>query len=173
MFRFLAIALFVSLAATAQTSAPADVPASLKPPATERLLLQTHAIGVQIYTCSAAPDGKFSWTLKGPRADLRDSTGKMIITHSAGPKWQHNDGSFVTGKVTAKENSPDANSIPWLLLAANSAQSDVGALGNVSFIQRIRTDGGQPPATGCDAGHKGDETQSNYSADYIFYAPKH
>ncbi len=157
--------------AIAQNSTTSDIPASLKPAASERMVLQAHATGVQIYACAAGADGSFGWTLKGPRAELRDASGKMIITHSAGPKWQHNDGSSVTGKVRAKENSPDAGSIPWLLLEADNSQSSPGALNYVNFIQRVHTDGGQPPASGCDAAHKGDETQSNYSADYFFYAP--
>jgi hypothetical protein len=164
--------LFLAASALAQGSSPTDVPATLKPPVPVRLLFQARANGHQIYTCAAAADGNFAWTLKAPQADLRDANGKMIITHSAGPKWQHNDGSSVTGKVRAKENAPDTGSIPWLLLEADNSQSGAGVLSNVSYIQRIHTEGGQPPATGCDASHKGDETQITYSADYVFYVPK-
>ena len=34
------------------------------------------------------------------------------------------------------------------------------------------TKGGKAPATGCDAGHAGQEVRVPYSADYLFYAPK-
>jgi hypothetical protein len=170
--RFL-LPLILSAAALAQSSVPADVPATLKPPVPARVLLQAHANGHQIYSCVAAADGNFAWTLKAPQADLRDANGKMVITHSAGPKWQHNDGSSVTGKVRAKENAPDTGSIPWLLLEADNSQSGAGVLSNVSYIQRIHTEGGQPPATGCDASHKGDETKVIYAADYVFFAASH
>ena len=169
--RFLPLVLLTS-AAVAQTPAPTDIPAALQPPVPVRMLLQAHANGHQIYTCTAGADGNFAWTLKAPRAELRDANGRMIITHSAGPKWQHNDGSSITGKLRAKENAPDVGSIPWLLLEADNSQSGRGVLSNVSYIQRVRTEGGQPPATGCDASHKGDETQVTYAADYLFYVPK-
>ncbi len=170
---FLRIALFASLSSCAvlAQSASTDIPASLKPPATEHVILQAHATGVQIYTCNADAAGRYAWTLKGPQADLRDADGHMIISHSAGPKWQHKDGSMVTGKMVAKENAPTANSVPWLLLAADNSHSAEGVLSKVTFVQRVHTDGGQPPATGCDAAHKGDETKADYTADYVFYAP--
>jgi hypothetical protein len=168
----LSIALFASFAAMPQQT-PADVPDSLKPPATEHMILQAHATGAQVYTCTASADGKFAWTLKGPDAELRDASGKVIIEHSAGPTWQHNDGSKITGKVVAKQNSPDAGSVPWLLLAADNSRSGEGVLSKVTSIQRIHTEGGQPPATGCDESSKGAEKRSNYSADYVFYAPAH
>ena len=162
--------LILSSFALAQST---DVPPSLKPPGAERVVVQTHAIGVQIYTCSVGADGKFAWTLKGPQAELRDDNGRMIISHSAGPKWQHNDGSTVTGKMVAKENAPAANSVPWLLLAADNSRSTPGMLTDVNYVQRIHTDGGQPPADGCDEAHKGSETKSKYTADYVFFAPAH
>lgn len=161
-------AVFAALSAHAQE--PVDVPAALHPPAGQKLILQTHGNGVQIYTCTAAADGKYAWTLKGPQAELRDARGSMVIQHSAGPTWQDRDGSMVTGKVLAKENAPEANAVPWLLLQADHSRSNAGVLSKVTYIQRIHTDGGQPPATACDEAHKGDESRSDYSADYLFYA---
>ncbi len=171
-FRTTLVTSLLSLAGFAQ-SAPTDVPASLKPPAGQQMVLQAHAMGVQIYTCNADASGKFAWTLKAPQAELRDADGHMIITHSAGPKWQHKDGSLITGSVVKKENAPDGTSIPWLLVAADNSHSAEGVLSKVEFVQRIHTEGGQPPASGCDASSKGDEVKSKYSADYVFYAPSH
>jgi hypothetical protein len=167
-----ALALLLAPCAIAQSAPPSDIPQSLQPPAGQTMILQAHAIGKQIYTCSADA-GKFSWTLKGPDAELRDPDGHVIISHSAGPKWQHRDGSFVTGKVVAKQDAPQAGAVQWLLLSADNSRSAAGVLSHVTFVQRIHTDGGQPPATGCDEAHKGDETKSNYTADYLFYAPTH
>ena len=40
---------------------------------------------------------------------------------------------------------------------------------NVSSIQRLSTKRGKPPASGCDASHKGEESRSHYAAVYYFY----
>ncbi len=149
---------------------PPDVPGSIQAPAGEEVVLLAHATGSQIYTCQPAADGKFSWTLKAPDAELHDRKDKAIGQHSAGPTWKLKDGSEVTGKATAKVDALDPGSIPWLLVKVVS-HAGSGLLTNVTTIQRVRTHGGQPPAEGCDAAHKGNETKSSYAADYYFYAP--
>jgi len=147
-----------------------DVPDSIQAPAGEEVVLYTHATGSQIYTCQAAADGKFSWTLKAPEADLHDRKDKVIGQHSAGPTWKLKDGSAVAGKAAAKVDSLDPDSIPWLLVKVVS-HAGKGTLDAVTTIQRVRTHGGQPPAEGCDASHRDAEAKVSYSADYYFYAP--
>jgi Protein of unknown function (DUF3455) len=147
-----------------------DVPDAIQVPAGQEVVLYAHATGSQIYTCQAAADGKFSWTLKAPDAELHDRKDKVIGSHSAGPSWKLKDGSEVTGKAAAKVDALDPGSIPWLLVNVVS-HSGKGLLGDVTTIQRVHTHGGQPPAEGCDAAHKDAETKSSYSADYYFYAP--
>jgi len=149
---------------------PPDVPDSIQAPAGEEVVLSVHASGSQIYTCQAGADSKFSWTLKAPEAELRDRKDKVIGQHSAGPTWTLKDGSAVTGKAVARVESPDPDSIPWLLVTVVS-HSGKGLLTNVTTIQRIHTQGGQPPASGCDESHRDAETKSSYTADYFFYAP--
>jgi hypothetical protein len=160
----------LSSLANAQTSSPPQVPDAIKAPAGEKVVLQAHASGFQIYTCQAGTDGKLSWTLKAPEAELRDAQGRTIGRHFAGPAWQLNDGSQVTGKLVARVDSPDADAIPWLLLSA-SAHAGNGALSRVTTIQRIHTQGGKAPLAGCDAAHRDAETKIIYAADYYFYAP--
>jgi hypothetical protein len=155
---------------TPQKESPPDVPDAIQTPAGEEIVLYAHATGSQIYTCQAAADGKFSWTLKAPEAELRDRNDKVIGQHSAGPTWKLKDGSEVTGKAAAKVDSPDLDSIPWLLVKVVS-HAGKGSLTNVTTIQRVHTHGGQPPAEGCDAAHGGAENKSSYTADYYFYAP--
>ncbi|MGA8273418.1 MAG: DUF3455 domain-containing protein [Candidatus Sulfotelmatobacter sp.] len=158
-------------AQSASESEPApDVPDAIQAPSGLQVAVYTHASGTQIYTCQAAADGKYSWTLKGPDAELHDRKDKVIGTHFAGPTWKLKDGSEVTGKAVAHVNSLDADSIPWLLVNVVSHTGN-GLLSNVTTIQRVHTHGGQPPAEGCDAGHRDAETKSNYTADYYFYAP--
>jgi hypothetical protein len=150
-------------------SAP-DVPDSIQVPAGEEVVLFVHASGSQIYTCKAAAGDRFSWTLKGPEAELRDRNDKAIGEHSAGPTWKLKDGSEVTGKAAAQVDSLDADSIPWLLVKVAS-NSGKGALAKVTSIQRVHTKGGKPPSEGCDAAHHDAESKSSYTADYYFFAP--
>jgi hypothetical protein len=75
------------------------------------------------------------------------------------------------GKAAANAPSPDADSIPWLLVKVVSHEG-TGLLTPVSSIQRINTKGGKAPASGCDVGHAGQEVRVPYSAEYLFFAPK-
>jgi hypothetical protein len=163
-------ALLGPLLAQAQKEPPPDVPDAIQAPAGEEVVLFAHASGSQIYTCQAAAAGRFSWTLKAPEAELRDRNDKVIGQHSAGPTWKVKDGSEVTGKLAAQVDSLDADSIPWLLVKAES-HSGKGLLTGVTTIQRVHTHGGKPPAEGCDESHRDAESKSSYTADYYFFAP--
>lgn len=147
-----------------------QVPPQLQPPTNEHLLLQVHAKGDQVYTCKEDVT-QFSWILKAPDAQLFDKDGKPFGKHFAGPSWEANDGSRVTGKAVANASSPDADSIPWLLVNIVGHEGS-GVLSRATTIQRINTKGGKAPASGCDTAHAGQELRVPYSADYLFYAPK-
>ena len=164
-FVLVAVATFFALSLAAQ-----QVPQQLQPPADEQLLLQVHAKGDQIYTCKGDA-AQFSWALKAPDAQLFDKDGKPFGQHFAGPSWEASDGSRVTGKAVANAPSPDADSIPWLLVNIVSHEG-TGVLSRATNIQRLNTKGGKAPATGCDAAHTGQELRVPYSADYLFYAPR-
>jgi len=147
-----------------------EIPPQLQPPPNEQLLVELHAKGDQIYTCKVEAT-QSTWTLKAPEAQLFDKDEKTFGKHFAGPSWQANDGSKVTGKAIANVPSPDANSIPWLLVTVVSREGE-GTLSHVTTIQRINTKGGKAPASGCDATQSGKELRVPYTADYRFYAPK-
>jgi len=154
----------------AAATAAQRVPPALQPPANEQLVLQVHAKGDQIYSCKV--DGpQPGWTLKAPDAQLFDKDGKAFGKHFAGPSWEASDGSRVVGKAAANAPSPDADSIPWLLVKVVSHEGE-GMLAHITSIQRINTKGGRAPASGCDAVHAGQEVRVPYSADYLFFAPK-
>src|ERR1700686_566676 len=121
-----ASALLLLFASWQAVSRP-EVPEKLAAPATEEVILRAHATGSQIYVCQAGSDQKLAWTLKAPEAELFDAGGKSIGRHYAGPTWKHVDGSEVTGKVAARQDSPDVDAIPWLLLSA-SGHSGSGVL---------------------------------------------
>ena len=165
---FAAIILF-STSLVAHQSAQ-QVPPQLQPPAGEQLLLQVHAKGDQVYTCKGDA-AQFAWTLKTPDAQLFDKDGKLFGKHFAGPSWEAADGSRVTGKAAANVPSPDADSIPWLLVNIISHDGS-GVLSRATSIQRLNTKGGKAPASGCDAAHANQELRVPYTADYLFYAPK-
>jgi hypothetical protein len=170
MMRQLRASFLVALCGAAVARPPA-IPAEIKVPEGEKLVLQAHATGFQIYTCTAAADQTVKWALKAPEAELRHRS-EVIGKHFAGPTWQHKDGSSVTGKAAAHADSPDRNSIPWLLVSA-TGHSGEGLLAQVSSIQRINTRGGKPPPESeCTAAQAGTEARSRYSADYLFYSPK-
>src|SRR6266849_4376804 len=169
--RFASATLLASAGAFLSFSVAAQqLPQQLQPPAIEKLLLQVHAKGDQVYTCKSDA-AQFTWTLKAPDAQLFDKDGKPFGKHFAGPSWEANDGSRVTGKAVANAPSPDADSIPWLLVNIVSHEGS-GVLSRATTIQRINTKGGKAPASGCDASHTGQEVRVPYSADYLFYAPK-
>ncbi len=157
----------LTLSTTAQTQ---NIPSQLQPPANERLLLQVHAKGDQVYICQEGAT-QFSWALKAPDAQLFDKDGKPFGKHFVGPAWEATDGSRVTGKAVANVPSPDPDSIPWLLVSVVSHEGK-GVLSRVTTIQRLNTKGGKAPASGCDSTHTGQEIRVPYSADYLFYAPK-
>lgn len=163
---FLAVAsMILSFSASAQ-----EIPAQLQPPANEQLFLQLHAKGDQIYTCKSE-GSQSAWTLEAPDAQLFDKSEKHFGNHFAGPSWEANDGSRVTGKAIANSPSPDPDSIAWLLVTVVS-RDGAGVLSRTTSIQRLNTKGGKAPASGCDASRAGEEVRVPYSADYLFYAPK-
>jgi hypothetical protein len=162
--------LVTATAALVFSVAAQQVPPQLQPPAGQQLLSQAHAKGDQVYTCIEDVT-QYTWALKAPDARLFDKDGKPFGKHFAGPSWEANDGSRVTGKPIASVPSPDANSIPWLLVQAVGHEG-TGVLSRVAFIQRLNTKGGKAPFSGCDEAHAGQELRVPYSADYLFYAPK-
>jgi Protein of unknown function (DUF3455) len=162
--------LFVAITGFSLSLAAQQVPQQLQPPANEQLLLQVHAKGDQVYTCKADVE-QYAWILKAPDAQLFGKDGKPFGRHFAGPSWEASDGSRVSGQAVANAPSPDANSIPWLLVKIVSNDGN-GVLSRATSIQRLNTKGGKAPSSGCDESHAGQELRVPYSADYFFYAPK-
>jgi len=150
---FLAV-LIAPITLTAQQAPP-----SIDVPPGAHLLLEAKGEGVQIYTCT---DSK--WTLKAPDAKLLDTKGKVIGTHFAGPTWKLSDGSQVKGKAIANQPSPEAGSVPWLLVQAVPGSTS-GKFADVTYIRRTETHGGAAPKEACTSG----ESRQSYTATYSFY----
>lgn len=153
---------------------PAVAQAALTPPSGTRKLFEFSADGVQIYTCKPKDEGQknaaFAWVFEAPEAVLFDEQGKAAGMHSKGPSWTLSDGSSVTGELVAKEPSPKAAAIPWLLLKVASHRG-AGKLEGASFIRRVDTDGGAEPDGGCDGSHRGTAARVPYRATYQFFGP--
>ncbi|MEJ6007279.1 DUF3455 domain-containing protein [Paucibacter sp. AS339] len=158
--------------AGAQAAAPA-LPEAIKTPAGQVQTLELQAYGVQIYECMANKDdaSRFEWSFKGPEAELFDDSGRSVGKHYGGPSWESKDGSKVIGEVKGRDNGPDANAIPWLLLAAKS-NSGTGVFAQTQSIQRISTSGGKAPAGGCTQAQAGQVARIAYKAVYLFNSAK-
>ena len=128
-----------------------------------------HAVGVQIYRCDPVSGG-YRWNPVAPRADLYGDNGQLLATHFAGPTWLARDGSRVVGTVDNRV-TVDPSAIPWLRLsAASTPGADGDRLAGTTFIQRIATTGGLPPAAAtCDASTLGETAEVPYTADYVFW----
>jgi hypothetical protein len=164
-----AILMAANVSAKSRPKPPA-APKALRPPKGQVLLLHLSAKGKQIYVCQSS-DGAFAWKLKAPDASLFTDTGEPAGRHFAGPTWEANDGSQVTGKLLATVRPKKPDTIPWLLLEAAS-HSGKGIMTNVESIQRLHTKGGAAPDSGCAAAYENEEASVAYEADYYFYGSR-
>ncbi len=98
--------------------------------------------------------------------------GDLVAIHFGGPTWEALDGSSVVGDAAKAQHfkAPDPDGVDWLLLPAKSNAGN-GLFSQVTYIQRLFTDGGQAPAGGCDQAHEQSEVLVEYSAQYFFYGP--
>jgi hypothetical protein len=145
------------------TTAHAQIPDAIKASAGEAPMLTIHAEGAQIYECKVDPTGKLNWQFREPIAALMIE-GKTVGRHFAGPNWELDDGSAVSGKVMGRASGASAKDIAWLKLEVTS-QRGAGQLTGASSIQRINTKGGMVEGA-CD--QRGTFLSAPYSADYVF-----
>jgi len=163
--------------------APVVDPSIALPDGGGGVLLHAVGTGTQNYVCKAATSDAgvttYAWTLVTPDANLTDCHAQIIGHHFASeagasfPEWQTTDGTYVIGTKHLPTFTPDggAGSVPWLLLKAVDAGGS-GPLSMADYIQRLNTDGGNAPASGCAApGDVGSTTDIGYTADYYFYGP--
>jgi hypothetical protein len=171
-FSFRLLPTLISLAAFGQTNQSPLANAELKPPSGQKVLFrfQTLPNSVQIYTCRQTGQS-FGWAGPDPDAMLVDAAHKLTVHHYKGPTWEATDDSVVHSEGPLARHflpsRPDA--VHWLELPAKEPSK---LFARVTFIQRIETTGGLAPSGGCDAGHIGDQERVNYSATYLFFAPK-
>ena len=169
MFNKLVFSIVLILFCYRPATADIIIQNAIKVPDGNKLQLTVHAKGDQIFHC-VLKTGVYSWKWHAPEAKLYDSqTQALVGSHGAGPSWTYKDGGSVKAKVTQKVDAPDKASAAWLLLEVTEHQRD-GVLAQASYIQRINTQGGASPTSGCDANHLGAEKRIPYSADYNFFS---
>ena len=164
-----AVALPLAQAAQAGPAAP-SVPGEIAVTGDHKPYLIAHAEGVQIYACYSVADG-YAWRLLAPRATLTGENDSPLGAHYGGPTWEARDGSKVVG-VRETGASVDPTAVDWLRLKADSttAGPDGDRLTATTYIQRINTVGGRPPAAGeCDADAVAEQREIPYRADYVFF----
>lgn len=152
------------------SSAP-DVPAPIAVPAGTKMSMRTVGVGELTYECreKQGAAGTFEWTFVAPTATLWDGNRtKAIGKYYAGPTWESNDGSKVTGKQLAIAPATNAGAIPLQLVQAAPA-TGIGSMQGVTYIQRLNTVGGIAPQEACAASSAGQRRQVKYEADYVFY----
>lgn len=151
--------------------AQAALPDSIKVPDGHKVALETVGVGEITYECRAKADmpDQTEWVFVGPKAQLRDRSGKAVGSYFGPPAtWQAKDGSKVTGTQLAVAPS-GAGNLPYQLVKANPAEGK-GAMTGVTYIQRVALKGGVAPSAACGAAQKGQREVVTYQADYIFWA---
>jgi len=175
------------------------VPANIEVPADNKVFLVGHGVGTQNYICSRSGTG-VKYALFTPEATLFGDDDKQITTHYFSPNpfepntdpglvadgpiratWQHKDTSTVWASgapADGGDSSSDArfvakNAIAWVKLKVVGAQVGPTAgdkLALTTFIQRLNTQGGLAPSTGCNSvDDLGNQAFVPYTADYFFY----
>ncbi len=166
---------------------PPEVPGEIAVPAGNEPFLIGHAIGTQNYVCVPA-GASFTWSLFTPQATLFDDRGRQLITHFFSPNpfespatvratWQdsHDTSSFWGAVVrpSTDQNFVAPDAIPWLLIAPPGPDTEPaghGRLIGTTFVQRVNTEGGLAPATGCATpSDLGKRVFVPYEADYVFW----
>jgi hypothetical protein len=143
-----------------------EIPAAIQVPDGNKLHFRAYAEGVQIYVWSGT-----SWVFQAPEAVLFADVGAHgeIGIHYAGPTWESESDSKVVGTAIANAASPNANSIPLLLIRAASTEGP-GIFARTTYVQRVNTVGGRAPAT--DGTATGQVARVRYTAEYYFYRAK-
>ena len=145
-----------ALAASTVSAAVFDTPG-------KATLLSVQATGVQIYECHKDDSGQLAWKFREPLAILL-ADGQTIGRHYAGPSWQLNDGSKVTGKVVAQKPGATEQDIAQLQLAITIREGS-GLLAQATTVERLDTHGG---AFAGECQQAGTLHVEPYTAQYVF-----
>ena len=166
--------LLISLIACGTAMKAPMVDPAITVPNGHQLVMSALGSGDLTYECkakAAMPD-TFEWSFVGPVAGLTDKNGIAVGKYYGGPTWESNDGSRVTGKQLAVVPG-NPGSIPLQLVKTNGGTGTgaMGAMSDISYIQRLNTVGGIAPTDNCSNDNLGAKKMVKYQADYLFYKP--
>jgi hypothetical protein len=164
----------LAVPAVAAIAPPSGLAFNMRPSADEVPAFRLQASGVQIYECRALltnPD-RFAWQAVAPDVTLADpGTGGDVAVLRSVDLWNSlTDRSSVSAVLRATQSAGTRN-LPWTYMRAIPTAAD-GMFAGVTSIQRVNTNGGAAPATGCAADTAGSESRVPFSAEYYFYKPR-
>src|SRR6266566_7107643 len=131
---------------------PNNLPATLQVPAGNVFLFSQFGSGVLTYACPIT-----AMSAEAPMIILSNQLGgRSTGTHYAinnGLYWENLTGNAVVATPLVKIPSPvnPQMNAPWVLLKAQ-AHIGIGPFNQVTFIQRVLTNGGLPNAARCQLG---------------------
>ena len=170
--KILVVALALAAAGCAATDqrspsgATSTMPVAIAVPSGNVAAMTWVGVGDLTYECRAKADGSgHEWVFAGPNAVLYDRDRKVVGKYYGGPTWEASDGSKITGKQLAVSPGP-SGAIPLQLVQTTPGS---GAMTGVTYIQRVKTQGGIAPKDACAAGNMGAKQTVKYQADYVFY----
>jgi hypothetical protein len=182
----IATPLVAPLSASGDDPVPPQVPTNLVVDAPHTPYLIGHAYGTQNYSCLPSATG-YAWILYGPQATLFNDDDDQVMTHFLSPNpdengtpratWLHSRDTSAVWAMAVQISTDSAfvapGAIPWLKLqvVGDEEGPDGGAkLTRTTFIQRVNTQGGVAPATGCGAATDvGKKALVPYTTDYVFF----
>jgi len=135
------------------------------PPSGAVEALRLNGQGMQIFRCESQSAG-LRWSYRLPEAELRDAKGDVVVHHGVNLSFEHVDGSRLVGEVVDHVPSPNADSLPWLLLKTRGYGD--GALAAITYVERINTVGGMPPAS-CEPAQLNEVLRVPFSAQFVFF----
>jgi hypothetical protein len=140
----------------------------IKVPDDQQPVLRLAARGVQVFRCEQR-NGAYGWWFRLPEAALSDAAGAVVGRHGADFSFEHTDGSRLLGKVVASDAAPRETDLRWLLLSTRSFGE--GAFTGISYVQRVNTTGGMPPAR-CEPKQANQLLRVDFTAEFVFYRPR-
>jgi hypothetical protein len=164
-----AVGLALSVSSWAAISPPAGLTSKIAASADEEPAFMLHAEGDHVFECKPLPGDpdRFAWVFSAPEATLYDA-GTPVARHTAQNMFEAiADRSAVSGTIRARQDG-GPNNLPWLLLRGQ-AMPDAGLFSGVTSLQRVNTEGGVAPESGCDENNVGKEARTAFTADYYFY----
>ena len=172
---------------TAWMTPPGSLPTAIAVPSGATFKIHDHAIGVQVYTCTASAAGGAGggggaggrrWQrrhdlLVGAQAAGRGALRFELRAGRHARRWGRTGppptASVVNGAKVAGVNSTMSGAVAVAPPVKRRRPRARASSADITYVQRLNTAGGPAPATGCDATSAATDIRIPYSADYYFF----